>query len=151
MPVLCDFTVITGAAELLDEEFNVGVGASDDVEERSLRLAFNTGGRRRGGGAVLMFSVKGLTRTDSHPEVSINGQRIGEIATYEPNTNPEFPDNTHHWYSQLITFDASILSNRDGRRNTLEITSVGTMFRDREGTREDFTVKNIICFFHQSA
>jgi len=151
MPVLCDFTVITGASEILDEEFVIGRGPTENVESRSLRLAFNTGGRRRGGGAVLMFSVKGLTRTHARPEVFVNGEKIGEIFDYTPGTEPQFPANTNHWYNQVITFDAAILDGGDGRDNTLEITSVPTLWRNQEDTREDFTLRNIICFFHQAA
>ncbi len=151
MPVLCDFTVITGASGALDEEFRIGIGHDPDVEERSLRLAFNTGGRESSGGAILMFSVKGLTRTHAAPEVRINDHLIGVINDYTPSTEPEFPDNSNHWYNVVITFDAAILSRGGGLANTLEITSVSTLRSEREGHREDFTVRNIVCFFKQRA
>jgi len=149
MAVLRDFTVITGASGAFDEEFAVGRGGTATVESRPLRLAFNTGGRRSRGGALLMFSVKGLTRTDASPQVRINGQRVGEIAVYTPGADPEFPDNSSHWYSQTIAFDAGVLNNGNGLGNTLEIDSVGTLWRDREGTREDFSVRSLVCFFPQ--
>jgi hypothetical protein len=151
MPVLRDFTILTGADGAFDREFSIGVGATDNVERRSLRLAFNTGGRHANGGALLMFCVKGLTRTEAHPEVSINGQRVGEIASYAPREEPEYPPNTHHWHTQTIAFDAGLLENGNGPDNTLEIASVPTLWHDREGLQEDFSVRSIVCFFPQRA
>jgi hypothetical protein len=144
MPVLCDFTVI------LEGEYPIGYG-TEDQQRRAFRDTFNTGGRHRHGGAVLMLGVKGLTRAAAAPEVSINGHKIGEIQRYNPSGNPEWPDNSGHWYTQMIAFDADILDSGDGQDNTIEITSVATLWRDREGIREDYRIRDVICFFHQQA
>jgi hypothetical protein len=93
MPVLCDFTVIQFG------EVPIGSGASVSVESRSFRASFNTGGRHSQGGALLMFSVKGLTRTTANPQITINGQVIGEIHRSTPSRTPQFPENSNHWYT----------------------------------------------------
>ena len=149
MPVLSDFTVLTGADGAFHTEFPIGYGATENVESRSLRLAFNTGGRHANSSALLMLSVKGLTRTNASPEVWINGHQIGVIQHYTPGSDPEFPDNSNHWYTQTIAFDAGFLDAGDGLDNTLEITSVFSLWDDREGSKEDFRVRDLICFFHQ--
>ncbi len=149
MPVLRDYTVITGADGAYDAEFALGAGNDPDIESRTLRFSFNTGGRRGSGGALLMFSVRGLTRTEGNPEVRINGQRIGEIARYTPGSNPEFPANSRYWFNQTIAFDAGLLDAGDGLANTLEFRTVATQYPGQEGSREDFTLKSIVCFFPQ--
>jgi hypothetical protein len=149
MPVLCDFTIITEPDRAYDTEFRIGAGDSRSAERRTLRLRFGTGGRRDSGLAVLLFCVKGLTRTDRNPEIRINGQKVGEISHYMPASSPENPENSNHWYNQTITFDASILDDGDGLDNTLAITSVPTLWQEQEGRRENFRIRNIVCFFHQ--
>jgi hypothetical protein len=149
MPVLCDFTVIRNADDAPDRIFTIGGGSSDSRERHSLRLPFNTGGRHESGGALLMFSVRGLNRTEESPQVRINGTTIGDIGEYTPESHVEDPDNSNFWYDVTLAFDATLLNDGDGLDNTLEITSVPTNWQDIEGTQENFNIRNIICYFHQ--
>jgi hypothetical protein len=147
MTILCDFSVIQ------QDEVRIGYGETSDVERRSFRAAFGTAGRHAQGGALLILSVKGLTRTGADPQVKINDHEIGVIHRYTPSGNPQFPENTNHWFTQTIAFDAHFLKKEAeaGGANVLEITSVPTMWSGEEETREDFRIKNVICFFHQEA
>lgn len=93
------------------------------------------------GTALLMFMVKGLTRTDHSATVMINDRSIGEIFPY-PGTN------TDYWFTQIITFDTRCL--RSGQ-NTLQISAAPHPTATAGNMYDDFDVRNVICFFRELA
>jgi hypothetical protein len=91
---------------------------------------FRTGGRTSGQTAFLLFNVRGLT--NASVLVQVNNQVVGAIFPY-PGSN------TSYWYTQMIALNGSQL--RDGD-NEIQIEAVGS---------DSFEIKNMVCFFHQSA
>lgn len=116
---------------------------------------FNTGGRHKSD-AVLMFNVKGLINAANPVRIEINDGEFFEIDKYFPAAS--YPDREDlilseidylsHWYTQMITFDGSILSSGNGPRNHFRIENVAAV----GGSGNDwarFYMKNIICMFKQ--
>ncbi len=85
---------------------------------------FNTGGRISTAAALLVYSASGLTGT---ARVFINGSDVGAIT----------PTASGVFSTQLIAVSGNQL--RDGD-NSIVLKSVS----------DAFTIKNLVCFFHQS-
>jgi hypothetical protein len=137
MPVLCDFVQIVGDAP-------VNIGDSLPVWE----VKFNTGGRDSSGTAFLIFNVRALTHTNVNVNVKINNKTIGQIARYGGLSEAERADTAHYWYTQMIAMNGSNLNNGD---NEIQIEAVGFPGATNTNKFDDFQLKNVICFFHQSA
>lgn len=123
MPVVCDFTEIIGD---IPETITTSVKS----------FTFGTGGRSSGSTgdrrAFLLFNIRMLTNNNSAlVPVILNGTNIGSINPY-PNSNSSY------WYTQMISIRGSELNNGN---NQLLLDAVN----------DSFQIKNMVCFFHQSA
>ena len=132
MPVVSDFTLIRGDSV-------VTIGDSLPVWETT----FNTGGRESGSPAFLIFNVRGLTATTVNVAVKINNQEVGQIRRYGGDG-----DIVNNWYTQMIAVDGSTLNNGN---NELQIQAVGWPGAEAGNLFDDFQLKDVVCFFHQSA
>lgn len=130
MPVLCDMKVIQGDAAKV-------VGDADSLWRKS----FNTGGRTASGDAIIMLMVRGLTDSPSDVPVYVNDKRVGAIGRYQGGE-------ASHWHTQIINIGAGVL--RDGN-NTLEIRAVAAADPSSRNLYDDFVIKDVVCFFQQSA
>ena len=108
----------------------------DDPEDISATVwekKFKTGGRSSGGGvattALLLFNLRGLT--SANIPVKINNAPVGTIYHYA-NANVD------HWYTQMVALHGYQLN--DGE-NEIQL----------ESNTDSFQIKNMVCFFHQSA
>lgn len=146
MPVLCDFTQIVG-------DTPVNIGDSNPVWSAT----FNTGGREASQTGFLILNVRGLTHSDLNVPVSLNGTQIGSIQTYRPggagidttNVNqPEKLRQNDHWYTQMIAFSGNQIN--DGN-NTIQIQAAQFPESTQSNRFDDFQIKDVICFFHQSS
>lgn len=137
MPVLCDFIQIVG-------DTPVEIGDSLPVWEAT----FNTGGRHASGTAFLIFNVRGLTFTDVNVNVKINNQVIGHIARYGGLNDDERNNTAKYWYTQMIAMKGSTLNNGS---NEIQIEAVGFPGATNTNKFDNFELKDVICFFHQSA
>jgi hypothetical protein len=126
MPVLCDFTVI--------QDGTVIVGDSGPAFSKN----FSTGGVHNAQ-ALLMINVQGLT--DNFAQVIVNGLTVKGLM-------PSPDGNSGQWFSQHMVLPSSLLSPVDGN-NKLEIKRV-LETGGGEGQFDDFNVRDIVCFFHQS-
>jgi hypothetical protein len=134
--VVSDFTVIVGNAPV-----QIGDNLSPwGIASEGVGFPFTTENRREASTAVLMLSVSGLT--DGPSEVWVNGRVVGHIS-------PVAPASALEWHNQTITFDAGIL--RPGERNFLHIRIVRRTSAADGGVFDDFSYKNVICFFQQRA
>jgi len=141
MPVLCDFIQIVGDAP-------VTIGDSLPVWEAN----FDTGGRKSGSDifstALLIFNVRGLTHTNLDVNVKINNVVVGKIYRYGGLNEAERNDTANYWYTQMIAMTGSQL--KDGV-NEIQIEAVGFPGATPTNKFDDFQLKNVVCFFHQSA
>ena len=112
MPIVGDFTVIRGDDPIL-------IGDARPVWEEH----FDTGGRHVSG-AILVLSVRGLTDAVVSVPVKINDREVGRIQPYSLPGGRANPASEAHWYTQMIAFDASVLSARAGLTNKLEVEAV---------------------------
>jgi hypothetical protein len=137
MPIVSDFTVIQG-----DQSRRLGDGAT--LWEKN----FNTGGRRSSGQAILMLMVKGLTYATEGVDVKINNRSVGKIFPYRWPTQELRNADAAHWYTQIINVGGSNLNNGS---NELQLQAIG--FPEATGTNQfdDFSVRDVVCFFNQSA
>jgi hypothetical protein len=132
MPVVSDFTLIQG-------DTIVTIGDSLPVWETT----FGTGGRVSSEPALLIFNVRGLTATDVNVIVKINNVEVGQIRRYGGDG-----DIVNNWYTQMIAVGGSQLN--DGN-NELQIQAVGWPGSTPGNLFDDFMLKDVVCFFHQSA
>lgn len=137
MPVLCDFTQIVGDAP-------VNIGDALPVWEKN----FNTGGRHRDGTAFIIFNIRGLTYADANIDVKINNRSIGRIYPYPCLNDADRNNVARHWYTQMIAMNGSELNNGD---NEIQINAVGFAGSNNANRFDDFEIKDVMCFFHQSA
>lgn len=136
MAVLCDFTLIIGDAP-------VTIGDPQPVWE----ARFDTGGRHAPGKAFLIFNVRGLTFTAMNVNVKINNFVIGQIARYGGLNDEERRDTANYWYTQMIAMEGSRLNNGS---NEIQIEAVGFPGATNTNKFDDFELKDMMCFFHQS-
>lgn len=134
MPVLCDFVQIKG-----DGTIRIGDPPGVAVWEAT----FNTGGRNRSHPALLIFNVKGLTHTKDNVAVRVNDKSVGKIYRYGGGG-----DTAGYWFTQMIEVSGSTLNDGD---NEIEIRAVGHPGSSAGNLYDDFWLKNVYCFFHQSA
>ena len=132
MPVLCDFTLIR-------DNDAVTIGDADDTWQAT----FNTGGRESGSPAFLIFNVRGLTATNVNVVVEINDEEVGQIRRYGGDG-----DINNNWYTQMIAFSGSTLNNGN---NEIKIQAVSWPGAEEGDLYDDFQLKDVVCFFHQSA
>jgi hypothetical protein len=92
-------------------------------------ISFNTGGRTTAATAFLIFNVRRLSVAEGAVSVRVNGSIVGNIYPY-PDSDQNF------WYTQMIALGGNQIN--DGNNN---------LTFDRTG----FEIKNMVCFFHQSA
>ena len=146
MPVVCDFIEIVG-------DRPVTIGDKNPGWEKS----FNTAGRNRSHSGFLIFNVRHLTHTDRDVPVRINGTRVGFIYNYRPGgggidrsngSQPEKFRQADHWYTQMIAFSGRQIDSGD---NTISIEAVSFPEDTSSNRFDDFQIKNLVCFFHQSA
>jgi hypothetical protein len=147
MPVLSDFIVLNkpGAGGLAGQDgtFEHPYVIGDNLDKRFTHT-FNTGGRHHAT-ALLSLMVRGLSRGSARVAISSsqNGEvNIGRIQASSP-ANREF------WRHEQFIIERGILSPDDSEANTLIIGRV----EDNQaggGTFEEFEVRDIVCFFHQS-
>jgi len=143
MPVLCDFAEIVG-----NEPIQIGDSRHHFQQE------FHTGGRIASRPCFLIFNVKHLTHTETPVEISINGNRVGEIQPYFPggdgisssDDQPEKWRQAPHWYTQMIAFNGQEI--RRGK-NRIDIDAVELPNPGERNKYDDFQIKNMMCFFHQ--
>ncbi|MEM7064547.1 MAG: hypothetical protein AAF572_15465 [Cyanobacteria bacterium P01_B01_bin.77] len=146
MPLLCDFTLIVGDSP-------VTIGDTNPQWE----VSFDSGARDANSPAFLIFNVRGLTHSTRDVEVKVNGIEVGRIHNYRPGgadidrttiNQPEKLRQQDHWYTQMIALDGNKLNSRDNS-NRINIKAVD--FPERRGTnvKDDFQIKDMICFFHQ--
>ncbi|MEA5574351.1 hypothetical protein [Calothrix sp. UHCC 0171] len=137
MTVLCDFTQIIG-------DTPVTIGDPKPVWEQT----FNTGGRESGSTGFLIFNVRGLTYTNVDVNVKLNNRVIGKIARYGGLNDADKNENAKYWYTQMVAFNGSDLNNGN---NEVQIEAVGFPGSTDTNRFDDFEIKDMMCFFHQSA
>jgi hypothetical protein len=137
MPVVSDFIEIVG-----DGAVTIGDGLP--VWEAN----FNTGGRRSDATAFLIFNVRGLTYASSNVEVKVNNQSIGYLHRYGGLSDADRNETAKHWYTQMISLAGTTLN--DGN-NEIQIAAVKYSGATATDTFDDFSLKNVFCFFHQEA
>ena len=128
--------LVTGNFVVIQGDMNRRIG---DGGASLWKKTFNTGGRYKGGAAILMLMVKGLTATDSDAEVKINGKSVGKIYSYE-GANPK------HWFTQIINIGAGILKDGD---NELEVEAVDLPNPSAGDLYNDFYIRDVVCFFQR--
>ena len=125
MPVLCDFTVI--------QDGNVTIGDNGPDFSKT----FSTGGRHDSQ-ALLMLNVTGLT----------DGSAIVKINNKFQKTIQPCADSSQ-WLSQHMVLPSDLLSPNDNQ-NEIVIQRVDET-ANGSGNFDDFIVRDIVVFFHQSA
>lgn len=140
IPILADFEVING-----DDPITIGNG--NIVWETH----FATIRRNADRDAFLVFNVKGLTHATEPVSVHVNDEEVGHIFPYAlPNGTPN-ANHRNHWFTQIIVFPGSRLKSESGKKNKLEIHAVHFPGNTGGNEYDDFALKDVICFFHQSA
>ena len=87
---------------------------------------FNTGGREAGSTALLVYSVMNLAGSAA---VYINGDNVGTITATSGNG---------FFFTQLIALSGSVLHDGNNEIVLKQVTNA-------------FWIKDVICFFHESA
>ncbi len=137
MPVVCDFTQIIGDSP-------VTIGDPRLVWEKT----FNTGGRNSGSSGFFIFNVRGLTYANVDVKVKLNNKVVGNISRYGGLNDADRNENAKYWYTQMVAFNGSDLKNGN---NEIQIEAVGFPGSTSSNKFDDFQVKDMMCFFHQSA
>jgi hypothetical protein len=150
MPVVCDFNVIsgtTGTGVTIDEVVTpAGARCPDDPS--AFCATFGTGGRHDSL-AMLMMQVSGLTFATDTPTVFINGNFVGSIQPVRFRLQADRTENDDHWYTQYIVFDGGHLNS--GTPNLLRINGVTFPEATASNQKDRFRVRDVVCWFHQSA
>ncbi len=126
MPILGDFTII--------QDGTVTIGDNGPTFTRT----FSTGGRHNSQ-AVLMLNVRGLT--DGNAIVKF-GNNFSKAIQKTSN------DNSSTWFSQHMVVPGNFLSP-NANQNQLTIQRVAEA-DNVSGSFDDFFVRDIVIFFHQS-
>jgi len=137
MTVLCDFIEIVGDSP-------VSIGDALPVWEKT----FNTGGRNSSATAFLIFNVRGLTFAQTNVNVKVNNVIVGSITPYGGLNKTEKDDVAKYYYTQMISLSGSQLNSGD---NEIQIEAIGFPESTSSNKFDDFDVKNMMCFFHQTA
>ena len=133
MPVLSDYTTILGH----NDEVNVGEGQFPNGWETK----FNTGGRRTNGDALFTFMMRGMTETNQHARVLVNGVEVGRLFNNKG-------DILGHWQTQIVPFPNNRLNDGD---NVIRVSSVDKINPVGGDTRDNFILRSVFCFFKQEA
>ena len=144
MTVLCDYTVIRESEIIIGNgsdrnDPDIFVATNGPFKGPRFSKKFNTDGRENAQ-ALLMVNVRGLT--DSNAVVMVNDKIVKSLT-------PCPQGNSGQTFSQHIVLQSSLLSPTGGN-NRLEIMRV----QEAGGSIEqfdDFAVRDIVCFFKQSA
>jgi hypothetical protein len=88
--------------------------------------------------AMLMFNVSGLTQTDLNVIVKINGTEVGRIYRYDDG-------NGGHWFTQMIHIAGNQINDGD---NVLQIQAVTWPGATASNLYDDFSLKNVLVFYH---
>jgi hypothetical protein len=135
MPIVCDFRMIVG-----DKPVQIG-----DATKPIWGAKFSTLGRYKDGVAFLIFSVRGLTYAQDSLDVNVNGQVVGQIT---PTYFPAAPPLEGWWFTQMIAMSGSVL--HDDKENSILIQAVTFVGASGSDVFDDFQIKDMFCFFHQS-
>jgi len=130
MPVVSDFETLLG-------DTTVSIG--DSANSSGWTKSFGTGGRRSSSTAYIAFMVKGMTQTDEHAEVFVNDQKIGLLFNNKGG-------NREHWQTQIVSLGGATLN--DGS-NVIRVETV--LAAPPASGKDDFSIRNVICHFHQEA
>ena len=131
MTLLADYEVIQSEAVVIGN-------SAPSNGQHPWKIKFDTGGRHDDKPAFIMLMVKSLNR-GFDPEVRVNGTVVKQLSsTIAPDGN---------WSTQTIVFDGSIL--HEDEANNLEISAVPLGVNN--GQFNDYTIKNVVCFFRQGA
>jgi hypothetical protein len=149
MPVVSDYTHVNST-------FAAGITIDEVVSPASARCAndpsafcatFNTGGRENST-AILMMQVAGLTFAPTAAKVFVNNDHVGNIQPFRFHDPADRAENADHWYTQYIVFSGTILNDGD---NQLRITGVGFDEASGSNQKDQFRVREVVCWFKQSA
>ncbi len=127
MPILGDFTII--------QDGTVTIG---DSNGSNFTRTFSTGGRHNSQ-AVLMLNVKGLTDGNAVVQFGNNFVKAIQKTTHA---------NRKDWYSQHMVVPGNFLSP-NANQNQITIRRVNEA-DNVPGDFDDFSVRDIVIFFHQS-
>jgi len=142
MTVLSDFAAIQFSPDdgTFERPYRVGDNPGNDTPNGPLQIPFNTGGMHHSP-ALLTLMVRGITVTDG-ARVAIrttNGEiDIGRLL-------PVRAEDVDVWRHEQFIIPTNVLSGSNSMANTLVIGRAGP-----QGSRDDFEVRDIVCFFHQS-
>ena len=138
MPVQAEFVEILADAP-------VALGDANRLWEAE----FSTTGRVTNGAAFLMFNVKHLNFASSPVPVKVNQVLIGYIYPYRELNDDDRNNAAEHWHTQLIAIGGSTLHNG---ANELEIQAATFPNPGNPGNLfDDYSLKNVICFYHKES
>jgi hypothetical protein len=133
-----DLVVIVG-----DQNRTIGDGEPYLEERFNIEGAAHEGDSFEIGGAVLTFSIRGMTAAGQQPVVEVNDQQVGVIPAY-PGAD------RRHWHPEAISISAGILAQGE---NEIEIRVVGPgdpapgeITPDPEIT-PDLEIRDLICHY----
>ncbi len=130
MAILGDFVTLWG-----DSPVRIGDGHTSHFWD------FYTHGRRDKDDAILMLMVQGLTTSTNNPVVRLNDIVVGSISDYQG-------ANKNHWFTQIINLAPGELYK--DKKNRLLIEGV-TFPGGGDNNYDDFHIKSLVVFFHQSS
>ena len=130
MPVVSDFTTILG-----DKDVTIGDGSN----EAGWTVPFGVGAPEPGETGYISLMVRGMTAATTNAQVFLNDNPIGQIF----NNNG---GNKSHWTTQMVSFGSHV-------KNGTNILRVMPVANPNPGADQydDFTIRNVICHFHQFA
>lgn len=108
--------------------------------------SFSTLGRTQTLSALLIFNVRGLTYATSDVEVKINNKSVGTIRHYGGLSDADKNETAKHWYTQMIALSGIDLIDGTNEIQILAVKYPGSAGAD---TFDDFSLKNVVCFFHR--
>ena len=136
MAVVSAFTIIVD-----DAPVTIGDGL------KKWKQTFNIGGHNTNYPALLILNVRGLTYATTSVPVKINDVDVGYIHPYGGLTDAAKNDVAKYWYTQMIAVSGSQLNNGN---NTIEIEAVGYPGFTDTDEYDDFSLKDMVCFFHKT-
>lgn len=129
MAIVGDFVVVDSGGRRIGD--NTG-------SVKTYSRSFGTGGRDSKHEAYLSLMVAGvISPSASLPEIKINNERVGFISR---NTSSAIDD----FHNQIFAFDGDVLKSGN---NTITISSAFL----NSGSAIDFSVRSVVCHFHQNA
>lgn len=132
MTILSDFNHIIG-----DTTVHIG----DASNSSGYTKDFSTMGRVSSRTAFISFMVKGMTVTDENADVFVNDQKIGVLFNNKGGDRD-------HWQTQTVSMGGGRLET-GANGNTLRVAPV-TYQGGGNDSFDDFSIRNVICHFHQN-